>query len=89
MTKADAISRVDALLPQLLGKFGSEVSDVHHHWLDSTMQFSFRARGFDLKGALEVADGAVTLDMGIPLILRPFQGQIEAVAREKLAEYFP
>ena len=89
MTKADTLSRVDALLPQLLGEFGSEVSDVHHHWLDSTMEFSFRARGFHLRGTLEVTDRAVTLDMGIPLLLRPLQGRIEAVMREKLAEYFP
>ena len=89
MTKADALMRVDALLPQLLGKFGSEVSDVQHHWLDSTMEFSFRARGFLLKGTLEVKDSGVTLDMGIPLLLRPLQGRIESDVREKLTEYFP
>ncbi len=89
MTKADTLDRVDALLPQLLGEFGSEVSDVHHHWLDSTMEFSFRARGFHLRGTLEVTDSAVTLDMGIPLLLRPLQGRIESDVREKLAEYFP
>ena len=77
------------MLPQLLGEFGSEVSDVHHHWLDSTMEFSFRARGFHLRGTLEVTDSAVTLDMGIPLFLRPLQGRIESDVREKLAEYFP
>ncbi len=89
MTKADTLNRVDALLPQLLGEFGSEVSDVHHHWLDSTMEFSFRARGFNLRGTLEVTDSAVILDMGIPLLLRPLQGRIESDVREKLAEYFP
>ncbi len=89
MTKADTLMRVDALLPQLLGEFGSEVSDVHHHWLDSTMEFSFRARGFNLRGTLEVTDSAVILDMGIPLLLRPLQGRIESDVREKLAEYFP
>ena len=89
MPKADTLERVDALLPQLLREFGSEVSDVHHHWLDSTMEFSFRARGMHLKGTLEVTDRAVTLDMGIPLPFRLFQGRIEAVVREKLAEYFP
>ena len=89
MTNADALSRVDALLPQLLDQFGSQVSDVHHHRLDSTMEFSFRTRGFHLNGTLEVTDDTVTLDMGIPFLLRPLQGQIEGAVREKLAEYFP
>jgi len=89
MTNADALRRVDALLPQLLGEFGSQVSDVHHHRLDSTMEFSFRTRGFHLNGTLEVTDNTVTLDMGIPFLLRPLQGQIEAAVREKLAAYFP
>ena len=89
MTNAGALTRVDALLPQLLGQFGSQVSDVHHHRSDSTMEFSFSTRGFHLNGTLEVTDNTITLDMGIPLLLRPLQGHIEATVREKLADYYP
>jgi len=89
MTKADALKRVDVLLPQLLGQFGSQVSDVHHHSLDSTMEFSFRTRGVHLNGTLEVTDNTVTLDMGIPFPFTLFQGQIETAVGEKLADYFP
>ncbi len=53
------------------------------------MEFSFRTHGFHLNGMLEVTDNTVTLDMGIPLLLKPFQGKIETAVREKLAEYFP
>ena len=88
-TKGGAKSRVDSLLPQLFDQFGDGVSNVHHTWTDSTMRFSVRVRGFDLKGTLDVTDGAVTLDVGIPLLLRPLQGRIEAVIQDKLAEYFP
>ncbi len=89
MTNADALRRVDELLPQLLGQFGSQVSDVHHHRLDSTMEFSFTTRGVHLNGTLEVTGNTVTLDMGIPFPFTLLQGHIEATVREKLAEYFP
>ena len=76
-------------LPELLGRFGDSVSNVNHTWRDDVLDFSFRARGFNISGTLEVADTELILEMGIPFLARPFQGRIEAEIGRWLDESLP
>ena len=52
------------------------------------MQFSFRARGFSFRGTLEVTDAQFILDVGVPLLARPFQGRVETAIHEWVDDVF-
>lgn len=89
MSKRTARSRIDEVLPQLLGEFGLDVSDVNNTWNGDTMSFSLKAKGFNIKGKLDITDSDVLIDVGVPLAARPFQGRIQKSIQHKLEEYFP
>lgn len=44
---------------------------------------SFNAKGVKLKGALEISPKAITMDLDVPFLFRPFQKKaIEVIERE-------
>ena len=87
-TQQQARVILDAELPGLLTRFGNDVSNVVTSWRDSAMQFSFRARGFSFRGTLEVTDAQFILDVGVPLLVRPFQGRVETAIHEWVDDVF-
>ena len=87
-TKQQARVTLDAELPALLSRFGNDVSNVATSWSDSAMEFSFRARGFSFRGTLEVTDAQFILDVGVPLLARPFQGRVETEIQEWVDDIF-
>jgi len=42
-------------------------------------QISFSVKGMSLKGAVEVKDKTIELELDVPFLLRPFQGQALSV----------
>ena len=45
-------------------------------WLSpSKAQIAFSVKGMNLSGTVEVRDKAIDLDLDVPFLLRPFQGQ--------------
>ena len=88
-TRAEAVEKAHELLPRLLQEFGESVSDVQHSWTDDTLAFSFRYSGMTMRGNVSVTDNDVTLDASLPLMARPFEGQIASVVRRRLLELFP
>ena len=81
-TKEEARHTVERELPRLLQRFGGHVSNVRHAWRGDTLEFSFSAVGADIEGSLHVTDRNVTVEVGVPLRFRLFQGRIEKEARE-------
>jgi hypothetical protein len=50
---------------------------------DRRADVSFNAKGIKLKGAMEVAEKEITLDLDVPFLLRPFQKMaVEVIERE-------
>lgn len=50
---------------------------------DRRADVTFNAKGIKLKGAMEVAEGQITLDLDVPFLLRPFQKMaMEVIERE-------
>lgn len=48
-----------------------------------TANASFSVKGIDLKGTVEVGERDVALDLGVPLLLRPFKSKaLEVIDRE-------
>ena len=60
------------------GGFSPRVSDVDYRWDGDTMHFSFRALGRRIEGTGVVSAGEVVFDIGLPLMARPFEGQIRS-----------
>jgi hypothetical protein len=74
----EAKDRLEAGLVSMLERFGDSVTNVRRDWDGDTARFSFRAQGFEIKGRLTLSDGMVTVDLGLPLAARLFQGRIRA-----------
>ncbi|MBK8255247.1 MAG: polyhydroxyalkanoic acid system family protein [Polyangiaceae bacterium] len=50
---------------------------------DRRADVGFNAKGIKLKGAMEVADKEITLDLDVPFLLKPFQKKaLEVIERE-------
>ena len=50
---------------------------------DRRAEIGFHAMGVKLKGAMEVAEKAISVELDVPFLLRPFKGKaIEVIERE-------
>ena len=47
-------------------------------------EFSFVARGFSIKGTLEVNDSQLILDAKLPFLAKPFEGMIRSRIEQEL-----
>ena len=81
---------VDREIVSLLNQFGDKVSDVTNEgWRGNTLRFSFRAAGMRFRGELKVSDEILAIDIGFPLIARPFQGQAKSEVESYLDKNLP
>ncbi len=86
MTADTARGEVERALPGLLQEFGSDVSNITHVWSGNSMNFSFRARGWSIKGRIDVTESNVLIDVNLPILARPFEGRIRAATERKLEQ---
>ena len=63
------MQRIEGLLPELLQRYGSDVSSPQRLWNGNVMAFSFVARWFTIKGTVTVGEAEVVLDADIPPLL--------------------
>lgn len=50
----------------------------------SRAQISFSVKGMSLKGSVEVKERAIDLELDVPFLLRPFQGQAVSVIENEI-----
>ena len=84
MARQEAKDTVDALLPTLVQRHGDSMSNPKGEWKGDLFNFSFEARGFKIKGTLEVTDTQVKLDAKLPLLASPFEGMIRSNIEREL-----
>ena len=53
----------------------------------SRAQISFNVKGMNLNGAVEVKDKAIDLELDVPFLLRPFQGQALSVIEGEIKSW--
>jgi len=53
----------------------------------SRAQISFSVKGMNLSGSVEVRDKAIDLDLDVPFLLKPFQGQAISVIEGEIREW--
>ncbi len=88
MTADTARGEVERGLPGLLQEFGSDVSNVTHVWSGNSMNFSFRVRGWSIKGRIDVTESDVLIDVNLPMLARPFEGRIRSATERKFEQLF-
>jgi hypothetical protein len=53
----------------------------------SRAQISFNVKGMNLNGAVEVKETSIDLELDVPFLLRPFQGQAVSVIEGEIKEW--
>ena len=71
-------ARIDEAIPRALALGKGRVDDVAYGWEGDTLRFSFRALGRTVMGTASVTDAEVIVDVGLPLLLRPFEGRAKS-----------
>jgi hypothetical protein len=54
---------------------------------DDQAEISFSVKGFTLKGAVEVKEHSIELDMDVPFILKPFQHKAVTVIEREIKDW--
>lgn len=54
---------------------------------DKTAEVALRAKGMSLKGVFEILPDAVSIDMEVPLLLRPLKAKAMAVIEEQIRHW--
>lgn len=58
------------------------------HWeTENKANIGFNVKGVSLKGALEVNEQDISLDLDVPFLLRPFKGQALKVIEEEIRRW--
>jgi putative polyhydroxyalkanoate system protein len=88
-TKAAARKKLESLGEQLLREHGDRLEDVDQHWNGDQLLVNFKARGFNVKGSVEVTDSEIILDGKLPLIAKPFESRIKSTIEREAKSAFP
>jgi hypothetical protein len=96
-TKKEAIKKIDNFLNNLMKKDfpgGVTIKNPKKTWVDSTMNFSFKAKkglmGTTISGTIKVTDTDVVLDSTLPGLVTTFVGEdkIKEVITKQFKEFF-
>jgi Putative polyhydroxyalkanoic acid system protein (PHA_gran_rgn). len=87
-TKEAAKKKLQALADQLLREHGHRIEDVDQQWQGDQLLVSMKARGFNVKGMVEVTDSDVIVDGKLPLIAKPFESKIKSTIEKEGQKIF-
>ncbi len=75
--RAEARKRIDEGFGKLAGQLGSGIADLKQQWDGDRLNFSLRAMGQAITGAVDVGDQAVRLEVLLPGLLGMIAGKIK------------
>jgi len=81
-----ALQRIQGKAEAVKAAFGGDVKDLHDEWHDNKMDFSFKASGFKISGAMLVQASDVRVDIELPLLAMAFKGMVERKVQEELGK---
>ncbi len=87
-TRAEAKKLVEQRLDDLQRQYGHYASDLEKQWNGDHLDFSFKAKGFNGKGTLEITDTDVIVDGKLPLIAKPFEPRIRSSVEREAEQMF-
>jgi hypothetical protein len=72
-----AKARIQKLISENLQQMSGMVTDVKENWVENKNNFSFRAMGFNVAGAMTVQPSDVLIEVNLPLAALPFKSKME------------
>lgn len=87
-TRERAKKIVDEKLRHAQKQYGHMASDLDHEWHGDTLHISAKAKGFHLKGTLEVTDTDVIVNGRLPLLAKPFESRIRHTVEKEAESMF-
>ncbi|HVT44936.1 MAG TPA: polyhydroxyalkanoic acid system family protein [Thermoanaerobaculia bacterium] len=87
-TPDEAKVRVEHLLHELMERDGDRVAAPQHRWVGDALLFSFRTKGFEIKGKLEVTEHDLILDGKLPFLALPFESKIRSRIEQEAERIF-
>ena len=79
---------LQGLRPNLLSRFGKDISGLEERWTGNVLSISFTALGQKIVGTLTLEEGWLMLDAKLPLAARLVEGRIKARIQETLDSVF-
>jgi hypothetical protein len=86
LSKEEALSRIKNLLATVKDEQKDVVTDLKEDWQDNKGNFSFKAKGFNLAGDIEVNDADVQIHSELPIAVSFFKGVISDMIMKKTKE---
>jgi hypothetical protein len=83
LSKQDALTRIQRVLPELVTLHSDKISDLEESWSGNTGSFKFKLSGFKVSGTVVVEDSVVIITGDIPFLALPFKSQIENTIRQQ------
>ncbi len=80
----EALKRLQDFAEKLKQQYASEIEEASEQWNGNTGEFILKAKGIKVKGLIKVTDNNVEIESKVPLILKPFQSQIENLIKDEL-----
>ena len=84
-TRARARQIVEKRLKGAEKQYGHMASDFEYEWTNDVLYLRAKAKGFSVKGTVEITDDEVIIDGKLPLLAMPFESKIRHTV-EKEAE---
>jgi putative polyhydroxyalkanoate system protein len=88
-TRAKARQIIEKKMSQVEQHYGHYASDVEQQWNGDVLNISAKAKGFSIKGTLEITDTEVILEGKLPLMAKMFEGRIKSTVEKEGTELFP
>ncbi|HYJ09092.1 MAG TPA: polyhydroxyalkanoic acid system family protein [Polyangiaceae bacterium] len=82
--------RAKKVTEQALGSYAAKFAKYSPKttWTGAnTAQISFSIKGMTLSGAVEIKDKSIDMNLDVPFLLRPFQGQAISVIEGEIKEW--
>ena|SRR5258706_14299466 len=82
--------RAKQVTEKALNTYAEKFSKYHPKttWLSpNKAQIAFSVKGMSLSGTVDVRDKAIDLDLDVPFLLRPFQGQAVSVIEGEIRSW--
>jgi hypothetical protein len=87
-TRDKARKIVEKRLRDAEKQYGQMASDLDWEWHGHTLHVKVKAKGFHLKGTLEVTDTTVIVDGKLPLLAKPFESKIRHTVEREAESMF-
>jgi hypothetical protein len=84
LSQEEATERLKNFFAKIKERYSDKVSNLEETWTGNTLNYAFSTFGFNIKGDMNVEQGAVNVNGSLPFAAMMFKGKIEQSVREEL-----